>query len=522
MVNAPSTSLTAVSAEASSRRDWAVSATAVALGTVCFALIFFPEISTALEVWMNSDAYSHCFLVLPVAAYLAWERRHAAAATTLRPAPWLAIPAILVALGWFMANRLGIMEGRQLMAMTLFQLLVASLLGLRMWRALSAPLLYLFFLVPFGEFVVTPLQNLVVHFTTGSLDLLGITNFSDGITIETPEGTFLVHQACSGLRFLIASAAFGTLFACLMFTSPLRRGLFILLSLAVAVVGNCLRVVGIILIAHFIGNAEAVDAGHVLWGWLFYLLIGSVLVLIGLAFRQETRTAVPGKSAISARTILPSAIALVLMILLAGVPAMAANYLDQSGTGESDAAPLYAPSLSECTIVPLSSVPAIPSAEDSLSPRGNLHSSAYRCGGDVFVLTLRRYPPRIGVRPLFLSVRAATTPPDAKDVILQTGDITVDGGPNGPVWRITELATENTYAAVATGLWLNGRPSGTGIKARLTQALNAVRPTAKSPVLATVTYSGALNLNTAERAMDDFLSRTAPLSEAINNSASVP
>ncbi|MBV8774494.1 MAG: exosortase [Deltaproteobacteria bacterium] len=521
MVNTPSPSFTAAPAEASSQRDWAIAVAALASGTLCFGLIFFPEIAAAVQVWMNSDAYAHCFLILPVAAYLAWDCRQSVAATTPRPVAWVAVPAIFVAVTWFIADRLGIMEARQLMAMTLFQLMVLSIIGPQTWRALSAPLLYLFFLVPFGEFVVTPLQSLVVHFTTVSLNLLGIPNFSDGITIEIPEGTFLVHQACSGLRFLIASAAFGALFSCVMFTSPLRRVLFIMLSLAVAIIGNCLRVVGIILIAHFIGNAEAVETGHVLWGWLFYLLIGSVLVLIGLKFRQESRSTDPRHSFGAGRTLAPSAIALVIMIVLATAPAIAANYLDRRDAGEAGLAPINAPPLPGCAIVRLPSGPSHSVDESGADRLGKPHSSAYRCGEDVFLVTLRRYSPGIGVRPLFSSVRAAATLPES-DLIVQTGDMSVGRGQGASLWRVAELSTEKGFAAVATGLWLNGRSSGTGIRARITQALNSVQPSPLSPVMVTIAYTGGTSVNNAERAIYAFLQRTGPLSELVGRSVLTP
>jgi exosortase/archaeosortase family protein len=371
-------------------------------------------------------------------------------------------------------------------------------------------------LVPFGEFVITPLQGLAVHFTTASLNLLGISNFTDGITIEIPEGTFLVHQACSGFRFLIASAAFGALFSCVMFTSPLRRILFIAVSLAVAIIGNCLRVVGIILIAHFIGNAEAAEAGHILWGWLFYLLLGSILVLIALRFRQEARLV--RKPTISGHTLAPSIVALVAMLLLASLPAAAANYLDETGTSAAEVAQIDLPPLPECKIVPLSSALIAPAAENSTGHAGNILSRAYRCDGDTFVVTVRRYPPRIGVRPLFLSVRSAVNPPEATDIFLQTGNIAVGRGAEESIWQITDFALENGNAAVATSLWLDGRPSGTGILARLTQSLNSVRPRPTSPVLITVTYTGGSSVSSAERAIREFLPRTAQLSELISKS----
>jgi len=33
------------------------------------------EAAAAVAVWYESTAYSHCYFVLPIAAYLAWERR---------------------------------------------------------------------------------------------------------------------------------------------------------------------------------------------------------------------------------------------------------------------------------------------------------------------------------------------------------------------------------------------------------------------------------------------------------------
>src|SRR5580700_8456025 len=147
MVNTPSPPIIAISDSTTSRRDWVVVGTALALGLCLLGLLFRPEIETAIYVWINSDAYNHCFLVLPVAAYLAWDRRDMAASP--RPAPWIALLAIPAAAAWFAADRLGVMEGRQLVAMTLLEIMVAAIFGLRTWLAFATPLLYLFFLVPF-------------------------------------------------------------------------------------------------------------------------------------------------------------------------------------------------------------------------------------------------------------------------------------------------------------------------------------------------------------------------------------
>ena len=514
MLNTTSPPLPAVSRPASRGREWAVAGAMLVIGLCVFAILFRPEIAAALEVWKNSDAFSHCYLVLPVAAYLAWDRRESAMAAPLRPSPALALLTIPAAAAWFAAERLGIMEARQLLAMTLLQIMVASVWGPRMWRALSAPLLYLFFLVPFGEVLVPSMQRFAVYFTTSGLNLLGIPTFSDGIAIQIPEGSFLVHQACSGLRFLIALMAFSVLYACLMYTSPLRRAVFIGVSFAVAVIGNDLRVLGIVLIAHFIGNNQAIETDHVLWGWLFYVIIGSALVVIGLTYRQERRPPVRLVSQNGGDTAGGSIIALAVMVLLATVPRVAANDMDRLGTDYPAAieAQISAPSLSGCVTVPVAAAQHVPTAENT-SALGISHTIAYRCDGDLLILTLRRYPPRISARALFSSLRAAETPPDA-DVLQQT-DIRGGDEPEAPVWRVTKSQKDGRYVAVATALWLDGRPAAVGFAARVNQALNAVRRSPVSPVVAVISHSGRDGATTVGRALGRFLRKTSPLSELV-------
>jgi exosortase/archaeosortase family protein len=400
--------------------------------------------------------------------------------------------------------------------MVMLQVLLLSLLGWRSWRSLAAPLLYLFFLIPFGEFLVPALQDLVVHFTTAGLRLIGVPNFSDGIVIEIPEGVFLVHQACSGLRFLVASAAFGVLYACVMFRSVTRRTLFAALSLGLAILGNCLRVLGTILIAHFLGNTQAVAADHVLWGWLFYVLIGAALMLSGLPFRQEQHWSTADNVPNGARgTIGAAARALVIIVLLGAIPVYAASTLDEGVGVPPLVTQLQMPTLAGCTTLPPSAAATVPPANgvDNVS-------AAYRCGDDTYLLTLYRYPARTGVRRLFLGLRAAQTPAGADDVVVQTGDFRLSDTLAAPVWRVTEVGTEDgRFVAAATALWVNGWPVGKGIKARIDQALNTVRQSAMSPVLAVITV---YERDARHRAINAFLPKTAQLSDLVRHWVTSP
>ena len=159
----------------------------------------------------------------------------------------------LLSTGWLLAAILDIQEARQLMLLAMFQVVLLVALGPRLVRPLLAPLLFLFFLVPSGAFLVPSLQKITAHISVAGLQLPHIPVFSDGFMIEIPEGTFEVAEACAGLRFLIASIVFGCFFAVVMYRSYFRRSLFILLSIVVPIAANGIRALGIIVLAHFEG-----------------------------------------------------------------------------------------------------------------------------------------------------------------------------------------------------------------------------------------------------------------------------
>jgi exosortase A len=255
-------------------------------GLALLCLLFHEEIAAAAEVWSTSTAYGHCWLVVPIVGWLLWERRAAALAYPPAPVAWPALVAPVLAFAWLAADWLGIMEGRQLVALAFCELLLLAMLGEKLWWALSPALLYLVFLVPFGAFVTPALQQFTAAFVNGGLSVLGIPHTVDAFQIEIPEGRFYVAEACAGLRFLIASIAFGALYAVTMFRDGWRRVVYIAVACVVPVVANGVRALGIVTAGHVVGSAEAAAADHVIYGWLFFSVVILLLALAGLPFRQ--------------------------------------------------------------------------------------------------------------------------------------------------------------------------------------------------------------------------------------------
>ncbi|MBV8869031.1 MAG: archaeosortase/exosortase family protein, partial [Acetobacteraceae bacterium] len=143
----------------------------LAAGLLALAALFHKEAAAAVTVWLGSTAYNHCLLVAPIAAYLVWDRRAALSGVAPRPMPLLALAALPLSLAWLIAERIGFMEGRQLIALSGVELLFLGVLGGRAFAALSGPLLYLYFLVPFGGFLTPALQDFTARFVMHGLDL---------------------------------------------------------------------------------------------------------------------------------------------------------------------------------------------------------------------------------------------------------------------------------------------------------------------------------------------------------------
>ena len=266
---------------------WRPALLLIGLAGVAFGFVFRADAAAAAKVWIDSTAFNHCFLILPLIAFLLWERRSAISAAVPRPALWplLVMPGLSAV--WLVAAVLDIHEGRQLMVVAMFEIVLLVALGPRVFRLLLAPFLFLFFLVPTGGFLVPTLQKVTASIVVAGLHALHIPVFSDGNMIEIPEGTFEIAEACAGLRFLIASSVFGCFFAVVMYRSFVRRAVFIALSLAVPIGANGLRALGIIVLAHLEGSATAVEADHVLYGWFFFSLVTLLLIAIGMLFLDK-------------------------------------------------------------------------------------------------------------------------------------------------------------------------------------------------------------------------------------------
>ncbi|MEJ0072251.1 MAG: exosortase A, partial [Pseudomonadota bacterium] len=276
--------------------SWRAALAMLAFGIAAILVLCRAPALGAVRVWIESATFNHGFLIIPISLYAIWERR--ARWKNLAPQPaWLALlllPAFGIA--YLVASIASVLEIQQFATVALVEVLILAVLGWRLYWALLFPLLYLFFLVPSGEWLVPGLQDFTANFVVRALELVGVPVYSDGVMISIPEADFRVAEACAGIRFLIASLAFGCLFADLVFVSLWRKAAFILLSLIVPVFANGLRAFGIVMIAHWSNARYAVGVDHIVYGWLFFSLVTFLLMILGWSFRDKDRAARAGSS----------------------------------------------------------------------------------------------------------------------------------------------------------------------------------------------------------------------------------
>ena len=438
-------------------RAWAPALAALAASGAVLLAAHRTEASAALRVWSTSTAFGHCFLVLPIAVWLAWERRDRLHALSPRPFPAAALLMLPPTVLWLCAERLGVMEGRQLLSLAMLWVLVLACLGPSVFRAMAVPLGYLLFLVPFGAFLVPALQIFTARFIDAGLGALAIPHVVDQTTIEIPEGTFRVAEACAGLRFLIAAIAFGTLYAVTIYRTAGRRLLFLLASVAVPVVANGVRALGIVLLGHLRGSAEAGAVDHVLYGWLFFSIVILLLVLLGLPFRQDTA---PRRAAVPARGPSPppvaSGAAAAAAIVLALLGPACAWALDHRARSEQ-------PAQSDAGLLAVLPAPAGCHGDADDPPGRPAGQQSYRCGATDVVLRVRRLGPHAGsglVLDQFRQAEGAIEMAAGEDDVAH-GLLAQDGG----TWRQSRLPRAEMTSLVA--VWSDGRPSSGGSRDRL-------------------------------------------------------
>lgn len=232
-------------------------------------------------IWWHSETFAHGLAVLPAFGWLVWRARDRVGSLQPQPTAWMTLPILAAGSLWLLGGMVSVAAAQHF---ALFALLVSAFVGVLGWRlsrVLLFPLLFLFFGVPIGEFMLPTLMHYTAEFTVWALRLSGVPVYQEGLHFIVPNGRWSVVEACSGVRYLIASLFVGALYAYLHYTSFKRRLLFMFVAVAVPILANWLRAYFIVMLGYLSDNKIAVGVDHLLYGWVFFGVVIFLMFWIG-------------------------------------------------------------------------------------------------------------------------------------------------------------------------------------------------------------------------------------------------
>jgi len=280
------------------RSNWLLPGGVTIAVLLLLATLFWPTLLSMIEVWDRSETFTHGYLILPISGWLIWRQREALA--QIQPHPDLRglILLTLAGAGWLLADAGSVNVVAQYAFITMLVAAVWTLLGWTFVWAVFFPLMFLYFAVPVGEFLIPRLVEFTADFTVAALQVTGIPVYREGSHFSLPSGDWSVIEECSGIRYLIASITLGSLYAYLTYRSWKRRLLFVMAAMIVPVFANGGRAYMIVMIAHLSGMRLALGIDHYIYGWVFFGLVMLLLFWIGSFWREDDQPAAVTQSGV--------------------------------------------------------------------------------------------------------------------------------------------------------------------------------------------------------------------------------
>lgn len=281
--------------------------------------LFFATFKEMALIWWTSSTFNHCLLIIPISIWLVFDKRELLRQIEPGCSRLGIAYASFNAIIWLIGGILSIAAIQHAAAVGVIIGSIYTLIGRDVFRVVWFPLIYLYFAVPEGEFLVPALQDWTAAVTVTMLRLTNIPVYLEGRYLTIPTGQFHVAEACSGINYLIATLAVGSVFAYLRFESFYRRLIFMLLAIAVPLVANGIRAYGIVMIAHLSDYKYALGIDHYIYGGVFFGLVILLLFSFGSLFSDVSTDAgktqtMSRKPAIAARKPLGYAAILLLFI----------------------------------------------------------------------------------------------------------------------------------------------------------------------------------------------------------------
>lgn len=244
-------------------------------------------LSLSGETW-SSDAGVHGPLVIATAVWLLWRQRSELQTRGQPGNFWIICFTLIPALGMYIAGEAFdfiTLEalGLYIVALAMFCFLFGAKELARNWFIF----VYLLFAVPpprsWLDMVTFPLKQFVSSVAAALLQLCGLPVSHQGVVLYAAQYQFLVEDACSGLNSIIGLTAVSLLYIYLARRSSWRYAMVLAaLTVPVAIVANIIRIIVLILLTLWAGDAVAQGFMHFAAGIVVFVIALGLIFLIDL------------------------------------------------------------------------------------------------------------------------------------------------------------------------------------------------------------------------------------------------
>jgi exosortase len=219
---------------------------AIAWFTALLIVVYFPVFQRLVLQWSTDEDVGHGFFVIPVAAYMVWQRRERLLEIEWKPAWWGAA----IMLWGVLQSVVGMLGAELFLQRTSILITLVGLLlvfgGTKLVKELAFPLTLLLFMIPIPTVVFNqitfPLQLFASRVAEFTLGLIGIPVLRDGNVLELASQKLSVAEACSGIRSLLSMSFLALVYAYFFDKKVWMRWALLLGTLPLVILANAGRV----------------------------------------------------------------------------------------------------------------------------------------------------------------------------------------------------------------------------------------------------------------------------------------
>lgn len=274
---------------------------ALALVVISLLVAYVPEyIELANTIW-RTDEQGHGPIIFAVSLWLLYNLRHTLVELPARPATasaavLLVVGSLLFAVGrsqdiWIFSI------GSQIWVLAGLALLFKGWRGLRL---IWFPLFFMLFMVPLPDALVAavtaPLKSAVSLVASNLLYAAGYPVGRSGVMLTVGQYQLMVADACAGLNSMFTLEALGMLYMNLMrYSSVARNVTLALMLIPIAFCANIGRVMILVLVTYYFGDAAGQGFVHGFAGMVLFLLALMLMLVLdkvlNLFFKPERSAA---------------------------------------------------------------------------------------------------------------------------------------------------------------------------------------------------------------------------------------